>query len=90
MKRFIDIHTAIKHCDESETIIPSAFLSVIPNNLGINLCAVKGFNIDIQEDGQFNSIEIVFMPAPKSEIQHDHTWALDALEAQAQETKLNN
>jgi hypothetical protein len=43
-------------------LIPSEFLSIFPNNFGINLCAIKGFNIEMTEDKQYKSITIDFIP----------------------------
>ena len=38
------------------------FISTIPNNLGINLCSVKGIEYDTQDDGQLKTLTIVFIP----------------------------
>ena len=43
--------------DEGDT-----FISVIPNNLGINLCSVEGIKYTRQLDGQLKSLEIIFIP----------------------------
>lgn len=37
-------------------------LSVIPNNMGINLCSVKELTWIQQEDGQLLELTIVFLP----------------------------
>lgn len=37
-------------------------LEVIPNSLGINLCAVWGVSWDRREDGQLVSLSIFFKP----------------------------
>jgi len=68
MKKFISIQTAVDNADKMDCLIPSAFLSVFPNNFGINLCNVKGFNVELQDDGQYKSIEVVFIPATPKEI----------------------
>ena len=40
-------------------------LGVIPNYMGINLCAVEGLSWTKQDDGQFVSLTIHFLPTPK-------------------------
>lgn len=62
MKQYITTEEAVKHCGEEDYIIPSTFLSVFPNNLGINLCAVNGFEVETTDDGQYKSIRIDFIP----------------------------
>lgn len=62
MKQYITIEEAVKRCEEEGYIIPSVFLSVFPNNLGINLCAVKGFEVEITDDGQYKSLRVDFIP----------------------------
>ena len=62
MKQYITVEEAVKHCDEQGTLIPSAFLSTFPNNFGINLCAIKGFEIEMTEDDQYKSLRIDFLP----------------------------
>lgn len=37
-------------------------LSVIPNNMGINLCSVENVEWEKQEDGQLISLKINFKP----------------------------
>ena len=38
------------------------FILSIPNQLGINLCSVKGIEYNIQENGQLKSLKIIFNP----------------------------
>lgn len=38
-------------------------LTVIPNNMGINLCSVEAVSWQKQEDGQLVNISIYFNPA---------------------------
>ena len=72
MKKYITTEEAIKHCEEENYVIPSAFLSVFPNNLGINLCAVKGFDVEITDDGQYKSIRVDFIPEEHDKLQIEH------------------
>lgn len=72
MKQYITIEEAIKHCEEENYVIPSVFLSVFPNNLGINLCAVEGFEVEITDDGQYKSIHIDFIPEDHKHLQYAH------------------
>ena len=72
MKKYITTEEAIKHCEEEGYVIPSVFLSVFPNNLGINLCAVEGFEVEITDDGQYKSIRIDFIPEEHDKLQHIH------------------
>lgn len=51
--------------EDKNGLIPSEFLATFPNNFGINLCSVKGFDIEKVEDGQLKSITIDFAPVPK-------------------------
>ena len=37
-------------------------LDFIPNNLGINLCAVDDIKVERQEDGQLVSLHVDFIP----------------------------
>jgi hypothetical protein len=37
-------------------------VEVIPNNMGINLCAVESISWEKQEDGQLTSLTIAFTP----------------------------
>lgn len=41
----------------------NSFISAIPNNLGINLCNVKGIEYKRQKDGQLKTLKIIFIPA---------------------------
>lgn len=41
----------------------NSFISAIPNNLGINLCSVKGIEYKRQKDGQLKTLKIIFTPA---------------------------
>ena len=50
MKQYITTEEAVKHCEEENYVIPSTFLSVFSNNLGINLCAVKGFEVETTDE----------------------------------------
>ena len=63
MKRYITTAEAVRDCDKPEALIPGGFLSTFPNNFGINLCAVKGFEIEMTDDDQYESIRIDFIPA---------------------------
>ena len=40
----------------------NSFISLIPNNLGINLCSVKGIEYEQRKDGQLESLKILFWP----------------------------
>ena len=40
----------------------NSFISSIPNNLGINLCSVKGIEYEQKKDGQLESLKILFLP----------------------------
>ena len=42
-------------------------LSVIPNNMGINLCSVDSITWTTQPDGQLVNVTINFIPAGKDE-----------------------
>ncbi|MBR3784036.1 MAG: hypothetical protein IKJ78_06205 [Bacteroidales bacterium] len=62
-KIYITTEEAIKQCNKGKnSVIPSEFLSVFPNNFGINLCAVKGFDIETTSDNQYKTIRIDFLP----------------------------
>ena len=63
MKRYITTVEAVQDCNKPEALIPSGFLCSIPNNLGINLSAVRGFEIEMTDDDQYKSIRIDFIPA---------------------------
>ena len=62
MKQYITTEEAVKNCENEGALIPSAFLSVFPNNFGINLCAVAGFEVDMTDDGQYKALRIDFTP----------------------------
>ena len=40
----------------------NSFISAIPNNLGINLCSVKGIEYELRKDRQLQSLKILFNP----------------------------
>lgn len=72
MKKYITTEEAIEHCKEENTLIPSEFLSTFPNNFGINLCAVKGFEVELTDDNQYKSICIDFIPVEKRTFEEDN------------------
>ena len=72
MKQYITTEEAIKHCEEEGALIPSAFLSVFPNNFGINLCAVAGFEVDMTDDNQYKTIRIDFLPVEERTFEKDN------------------
>ena len=72
MKQYITTEEAIKHCEEKGALIPSAFLSVFPNNFGINLCAVAGFEVDMTDDNQYKTIRIDFLPVEERTFEKDN------------------
>lgn len=43
-------------------------MSVIPNNMGINLCSVDAISWQKQDDGQLTNLTIYFIPATPNEI----------------------
>lgn len=47
----------------------NTFISAIPNNMGINLCSVKGIEYIRQKDGQLLSMKIIFIPADLNPLQ---------------------
>lgn len=49
----------LQNKDEFEFILP---ISIFPNLMGINLCSVKGMEVEEQKDGQIKSIRIDFIP----------------------------
>lgn len=65
MKQYITIEEALKTCNKVNAIIPSQFLSVFPNNFGINLCAIAGFELEMTEDGQYKTLRVDFLPVTK-------------------------
>jgi hypothetical protein len=56
-----EFHTVAELLDSK--LEPPIPLAVIPNHMGINLCAVDGISWTKQADGQLVSITIHFMPA---------------------------
>jgi hypothetical protein len=72
MKRYITIDEAVEHCNEQDALIPSALLCIFPNNFGINLCAVKGFEIDMTEDNQYKSLRVDFLPVEERTFAKDN------------------
>lgn len=74
MKQYITTEEAVKNCEKEGSLIPSAFLSVFPNNFGINLCSVKGFEVEMTDDNQYKSIRVDFIPA-------EHRVGIDGREA---------
>lgn len=62
MKKYITTEKAIAQCNEKDSLIPSGFLSTFPNLFGINLCAVKGFDVEMTDDNQYKSIRVDFIP----------------------------
>ncbi|MCQ2310200.1 MAG: hypothetical protein MJZ64_00395 [Paludibacteraceae bacterium] len=47
-----------------------ALLTALPDNMGINLCAVKGMEFEVQNDkyGQLLSLNIIFIPSEDKEL----------------------
>lgn len=43
--------------------VKDSFIQTIPNNLGINLCSVKGIEYEKQEDGQLLTLTVKFIPS---------------------------
>lgn len=60
MKRYLSLMTALDEATKQDSILSDGFIAAIPNYLGINLCSVSGFVIDQKENGDLNSIEILF------------------------------
>lgn len=60
-EEYISINDVINH----ETVIPDGMINSIPNEMGINLCSVDGFDIERQNDGQIETIKIKFLPDNK-------------------------
>jgi hypothetical protein len=54
--------------EEFEAVKWPLDISVIPNYMGINLCAVEGMSWTRQDDGQLISLTIHFLPATEEEI----------------------
>lgn len=55
-----EFHSTQEMIDD-ESIAPID-LSVIPNYMGINLCAVEGMTWTKQDDGQYVSLTLHFIP----------------------------
>ena len=72
MKKYITTEEAIKDCEKQDCLIPSAFLSTFPNNFGINLCAVKGFEVEMTDDNQYKSIRVDFIPVDERHFDSDN------------------
>lgn len=72
MKKYITTEEAIKDCEKQDCLIPSAFLSTFPNNFGINLCAVKGFEVEMTDDRQYKSIRVDFIPVEERHFDSDN------------------
>jgi hypothetical protein len=72
MKQYITTEEAVKNCNEQGALIPSAFLSVFPNNFGINLCAIAGFEVDMTDDGQYKTIRVDFLPVDKRTFEEEN------------------
>lgn len=66
MKKYITIKEAIDNCEKKHALIPLEFLWTFPDNFGINLCAVKGFEVEMTDDNQYKCIRIDFIPADKN------------------------
>ena len=45
-------------------------ISVIPNNMGINLCSVAGMSWNEEDDGQLRDLTIHFIPKKEKEIRY--------------------
>lgn len=72
MKQYITTEEAVKNCEKEGALIPSAFLSVFPNNFGINLCAIAGFEVDMTDDGQYKTLRIDFLPVENRTFEKDN------------------
>lgn len=60
--KYITVEEAVDACNKPGCLIPSEFLSTFPNNFGINLCSVKGFEVVMTDDDQYQSIRVDFIP----------------------------
>ena len=61
--------TTMKTIDELlETKDSPLPVTVIPNNMGINLCSVEAISWTKQDDGQLVSLTIHFLPADKTPV----------------------
>lgn len=72
MKQYITTEEAVKNCEKEGALIPSAFLSVFPNNFGINLCAIAGFEVDMTDDGQYKTLRVDFLPVENRTFEKDN------------------
>lgn len=72
MRKYITIEEAVENCEKEDYVIPSEFLSIFPNNFGINLCAIKGFDIEITDDYQYKHIGIDFIPVEERSFSKDN------------------
>lgn len=72
MKQYITTEEAVKNCENEGALIPSAFLSVFPNNFGINLCAIAGFEVDMTDDGQYKTLRVDFLPVENRTFEKDN------------------
>lgn len=61
-KYYITIDDAVENCKNPDCLIPSDFLTTFPNNFGINLCAIKGFEVEMTDDNQYYSLKVDFLP----------------------------
>ena len=73
---YIPIKEAIANCEKPDYIIPSEFLSTFPNNFGINLCSVRGFNVEQTDDGQLKKLTIDFITVPEKKLEEPHIYIL--------------
>ena len=74
---YISIKEAIEGCKNRDYIIPSEFLSTFPNNFGINLCAIRGFNVEQTDNGQLKKLTIDFIPVPEKKLEEPHIYVLE-------------
>lgn len=72
MKKYFSVEEAIKESKNDNSIIPSEFLSVFPNNFGVNLCGLKGIEIEMTDDNQYKTIRIDFNPVEKRMFEKDN------------------
>ena len=61
-KYYITIDDAVEKCKRPGCLIPGEFLSTFPNSFGINLCAIKGFEVEMTNDNQYYSLKVDFLP----------------------------
>lgn len=73
-KQYIPIANVIQDSYTPGTLIPSSFLcSIPPKALGINLSAVRGFEVELTHNDQYKTIRIDFIPAEIKTRQHAST-----------------